>query len=323
MAQRYFGVPAAHRRAGRQHRHADPLRESGGGRRRSHRQRRSPPTRRFGRAAGAAADRRRFRHRDDARCGDREGGVPGRRDLSRACRFRPTRCFSARRGCRASTCASRRASSAGRRSARWSRGCSTATSGMVEGLVRRMSDELGGQRAVHRDRRPGGGHRAGNAADRARRSRSDAARPENRVGTEPVDHQTIADFRLRIAEYCREIETYLCRKNDGHLIRVAGPSFELVSGWADAGRAAQGRVRRHRSVLRALLPQGAAAPAGADRFLRGRRARRVRRVAAGGGHRRRQSAGVSRQSASAVQRSPSQSPVDRRCRRISSAWCCG
>jgi len=43
------------------------------------------------------------------------------------------------------------------------------------------------------------------------------------VGTQPVD------------EYCREIETYLCRKNDGHLIRVVGPSFEVVSGWADQG----------------------------------------------------------------------------------------
>jgi hypothetical protein len=37
------------------------------------------------------------------------------------------------------------------------------------------------------------------------------------------------------ADYCREIETYLCQKNDGHLIRVVGPSFELVSGWADRG----------------------------------------------------------------------------------------
>jgi hypothetical protein len=42
------------------------------------------------------------------------------------------------------------------------------------------------------------------------------------VGTEPVD-------------FCREIETYLCRKNDGHLIRVTGPSFELVSAWAARG----------------------------------------------------------------------------------------
>lgn len=37
------------------------------------------------------------------------------------------------------------------------------------------------------------------------------------------------------ADYCREIETYLCRKNDGHLIRVVGPSFDLVSAWAARG----------------------------------------------------------------------------------------
>jgi hypothetical protein len=53
------------------------------------------------------------------------------------------------------------------------------------------------------------------------------------VGTKPDIE--IADFRLQIADYCREIETYLCRKNDGHLIRVVGPSFELVSGWAARG----------------------------------------------------------------------------------------
>jgi len=38
-----------------------------------------------------------------------------------------------------------------------------------------------------------------------------------------------------VAGFCREIETYLCRKNDGHLIRVTGPSFDLVSGWAERG----------------------------------------------------------------------------------------
>lgn len=43
------------------------------------------------------------------------------------------------------------------------------------------------------------------------------------MGTESVD------------EYCRAIETYLTRKNDGHLIRVVGPSFEVVSGWASQG----------------------------------------------------------------------------------------
>ena len=41
----------------------------------------------------------------------------------------------------------------------------------------------------------------------------------------------IADF----SDYCREIETYLCRKNDGHVIRVVGPSFDLVAGWAAKG----------------------------------------------------------------------------------------
>ena len=38
-----------------------------------------------------------------------------------------------------------------------------------------------------------------------------------------------------IGEFCAQIETYLCRKNDGHLIRVTGPSFDLVSSWAAQG----------------------------------------------------------------------------------------
>jgi hypothetical protein len=37
------------------------------------------------------------------------------------------------------------------------------------------------------------------------------------------------------AEYCRQIETYLCRKNEGHLIRIVGPAFEQVTGWAAQG----------------------------------------------------------------------------------------
>ena len=35
--------------------------------------------------------------------------------------------------------------------------------------------------------------------------------------------------------YCREGEAYLCRKNDGHLIRIVGPAFEQVCGWAARG----------------------------------------------------------------------------------------
>jgi hypothetical protein len=36
-------------------------------------------------------------------------------------------------------------------------------------------------------------------------------------------------------EYCRAIEAYLCRKNDGHLVRIVGPAFEQVIGWATRG----------------------------------------------------------------------------------------
>ena len=35
--------------------------------------------------------------------------------------------------------------------------------------------------------------------------------------------------------YCREVEAHLCRKNDGHLIRIVGPAFEQVCGWAERG----------------------------------------------------------------------------------------
>ena len=43
--------------------------------------------------------------------------------------------------------------------------------------------------------------------------------------------------------YCREIETYLCRRNEGHLIRIVGPAFERVRGWAEAGVPIQVVVR--------------------------------------------------------------------------------
>jgi hypothetical protein len=45
----------------------------------------------------------------------------------------------------------------------------------------------------------------------------------------------IPQSSVQTGDYCREIETYLCRKNDGHLMRVVGPSFELVSAWATRG----------------------------------------------------------------------------------------
>jgi hypothetical protein len=35
--------------------------------------------------------------------------------------------------------------------------------------------------------------------------------------------------------YCRDVEAYLCRRNDGHLVRIVGPAFEQVRGWATRG----------------------------------------------------------------------------------------
>lgn len=37
------------------------------------------------------------------------------------------------------------------------------------------------------------------------------------------------------SEYARQLEAYLCQKNKGHLIRVVGPAFDLVRGWAATG----------------------------------------------------------------------------------------
>ena len=38
-----------------------------------------------------------------------------------------------------------------------------------------------------------------------------------------------------VESYCRHVEAYLCRKNEGHLIRIVGPAFEQVCGWAARG----------------------------------------------------------------------------------------
>ena len=50
-----------------------------------------------------------------------------------------------------------------------------------------------------------------------------------------TQHEVTASPLEDVAAYCRELETYLCRKNDGHLIRIVGPSFEVVSAWARDG----------------------------------------------------------------------------------------
>jgi hypothetical protein len=38
-----------------------------------------------------------------------------------------------------------------------------------------------------------------------------------------------------LGAYCREVEAHLCRRNHGHLVRVVGPAFDCVAGWAARG----------------------------------------------------------------------------------------
>ncbi len=40
---------------------------------------------------------------------------------------------------------------------------------------------------------------------------------------------------METGRYCREVESYLCRKNAGHLIRIVGPAFERVCAWTERG----------------------------------------------------------------------------------------
>jgi hypothetical protein len=53
----------------------------------------------------------------------------------------------------------------------------------------------------------------------------DAALPDDAAGGEPGD----------LGAYCRAIESYLCRRNEGHLVRVVGPAFDCVAAWAARG----------------------------------------------------------------------------------------
>jgi hypothetical protein len=50
-----------------------------------------------------------------------------------------------------------------------------------------------------------------------------------------VNDAGAAEGGIDLDQYCRAIESHLCRKNDGHLIRIAGPTFDLVRGWAEQG----------------------------------------------------------------------------------------
>lgn len=73
------------------------------------------------------------------------------------------------------------------------------------------------------DREDHGDHAVG-----SRRLRWDDVFP----GSEKREHRSVNDS---VESYCRQIEAYLCRKNDGHLIRIVGPAFDRVCSWASRG----------------------------------------------------------------------------------------
>jgi hypothetical protein len=57
-----------------------------------------------------------------------------------------------------------------------------------------------------------------------------------------------------IGAYCREVEAHLTKVNGGHLVRIVGPGFSLVRGWAEAGvplsvvfRGIEQKAERHRA----------------------------------------------------------------------------
>lgn len=47
--------------------------------------------------------------------------------------------------------------------------------------------------------------------------------------------EAAADVIADVGAFCRQVEAHLCRVNGGHLVRIVGPAFELVAGWATEG----------------------------------------------------------------------------------------
>jgi hypothetical protein len=65
-----------------------------------------------------------------------------------------------------------------------------------------------------------------------------------------VDDRATVD----VGAYCRQVEDYLTRGNAGHLVRIVGPGFEIVRGWAEEGiplsvvfRGIDMKLERHRA----------------------------------------------------------------------------
>jgi len=108
-------------------------------------------------------------------------------------------------------------------------------------------------------------------------------------------HDTIAGGSdappaVDVGEYCRSVERHLTRVNGGHLVRIVGPAFELVRGWAEEGiplgivyRGIDQKVERHnQGTARRPLRIEFCAPDVRDVFDGWRRAVGLARGTAGG-----------------------------------------
>lgn len=78
---------------------------------------------------------------------------------------------------------------------------------------------------------------------------------------DPAGVTPAPDASLDLGEYCRLVEAHLTRVNGGHLVRIVGPGFALVRGWADAGiplrvvfRGIDDKAERHAAGASARRP---------------------------------------------------------------------
>lgn len=70
--------------------------------------------------------------------------------------------------------------------------------------------------------------------------------------------ETTPAAAVDIGAFCRDVEAHLCRINGGHLVRIVGPAFDLVAGWAREGvplRVVQHGMERTVSRLTARGPR--------------------------------------------------------------------
>ena len=60
---------------------------------------------------------------------------------------------------------------------------------------------------------------------------------------------------MTTGEYCRAVESYLCKVNGGHLVRIVGPAFDRVCDWEARGIPVTLRVldSPYREITRPIL----------------------------------------------------------------------